>query len=54
MSIIIISSDAYSTGREIATKTAEALGYEFQGREILKKVVDTHQIEASKPIPRLY
>ena len=53
MSIIIISSDAYSTGREIATKTAEAVGYAFQGREILKKVADTHQMEVAKLIQAL-
>ncbi len=53
MSIIIISSDSYSIGREIATKTAKAMGYAFQGREILGKVADTYQIEEAKLIKAL-
>ena len=48
MSIIIISSDSDSIGREIAAKTAKAEGYEFQGRELLGKVADTYQIEKTK------
>ncbi|MBW1780034.1 MAG: cytidylate kinase family protein [Deltaproteobacteria bacterium] len=53
MSIIIISSDSYSIGREIAMRTAEAVDYAFQGREILEKVADTYQIEEAKLVKAL-
>lgn len=38
MSVIIISSDSYETGQEIAQSTAQALGYNSLGREILGQV----------------
>jgi cytidylate kinase len=48
MSVIIISSDSYQVGREIAKKTAEALGYTYLGREILGKVADKYHVPESK------
>jgi hypothetical protein len=48
MSIIIISSDSYPVGREIATKTAEALDYNFLGRELLTEVADKYKVEEKK------
>jgi len=48
MSIIIISSDSYPVGREIATKTAEALGYNFLGRELLTEIADKYKVEEEK------
>jgi cytidylate kinase len=48
MSVIIISSDLYQTGREIAQSTAKALGYGYLGREILGKVADQHKIPEEK------
>jgi hypothetical protein len=44
MSIIIISSDYYQTGRELAQKTAEKLGYRLLGREILGRVAEKGKI----------
>jgi cytidylate kinase len=48
MSVIIISSDFYQTGREIAESTARVLGYDYVGREILGKVADRYQVTESK------
>ncbi len=53
MSIIIISSDSYPVGQEIALKTAKALGYDFLGREILAEVADKYKIEESKLVSAL-
>ena len=53
MSIIIISSDYHQTGREIAQKTAGALGYDLLSREILGKVADKYQVEEAKLIRAL-
>jgi len=50
MSIIIISSDSYPVGREIAMKTAKNLDYDFLGRESLAQIADNHTIEESKLI----
>ena len=48
MSIIIISSDSYPVGEEIARKTAKALEYNFLGRDLLAQVADNYHIEAEK------
>jgi cytidylate kinase len=48
MSVIIISSDYYQIGREIAKKTAETLGYTCLDREILGKVADKYHVPESK------
>ncbi len=53
MSIIIISSDSYPVGREIAMKTAEALDYNFLGRESLGGVAEKYHIEETKLIKAL-
>lgn len=53
MSIIIISSDSYKVGKEIAQKTAGALGYTFLGREILVKLADKYHFPESKLIQAL-
>lgn len=53
MSIIIISSDSYPVGREIAEKTAEALEYDFLGRESLAEVAHKHNIEEAKLVKAL-
>jgi cytidylate kinase len=50
MSVIIISSDSYQTGREIAESTAKALGYGFLGRAILSKVADKYKVPEEKLI----
>ncbi|MBW1722450.1 MAG: cytidylate kinase-like family protein [Deltaproteobacteria bacterium] len=44
MSVIIVSSDSYRKGREVAEKTAEALGYEYLDRELLKAVAASHDL----------
>ena len=48
MSVIIISSDVYQTGREIAESTAKLLGYGYVGREVLGKAADRHHVAESK------
>jgi cytidylate kinase len=48
MSVIIISSDSYQTGREIAESTAKALGYGYLGRDILGKVADKYKVPEEK------
>jgi hypothetical protein len=53
MSIIIISSDAYSVGRDIAVKTAEVMQYDFLGRESLAEVAQKYDIEETKLITAL-
>jgi cytidylate kinase len=53
MSIIIISSDSYPVGREIAMKTAKTLDYNFLGRESLAQVAENHNIEEAKLVKAL-
>jgi Cytidylate kinase-like family len=48
MSVIIISSDSYKTGQEIAQSTARVLGYKELGREILGKVTGKHGLPEVK------
>jgi cytidylate kinase len=48
MSVIIISSDSYQTGREIAESTAKSMGYGFLGRDILGKVADKYKVPEEK------
>jgi cytidylate kinase len=48
MSVIIISSDSYQVGREIAKKTADGLGYTSLDREILRQVADKYRVPESK------
>lgn len=48
MPVIIISSDFYLTGREIAESAAKVLGYDFLGREILGKVAEKYGISEAK------
>ncbi|MBN2033997.1 MAG: cytidylate kinase-like family protein, partial [Deltaproteobacteria bacterium] len=48
MPVIIISSDSYLTGREIAESVAGALGYGFLGREILSEVAEKYGISEAK------
>lgn len=48
MPVIIISSDSYQTGREIAQSAASALGYDLLGREILKKTADRYKVPEDK------
>lgn len=53
MSIITISSDSYDQGREIAQKSAEALGYAYLGREVLDQVGQEHNLTKAKLIDAL-
>ncbi|MGM0664068.1 MAG: AAA family ATPase [Thermodesulfobacteriota bacterium] len=48
MPVIIVSSDSYGTGREIAESTAKFLGYEFIGREILAKTADKYGVSEAR------
>ena len=48
MAVIVISSDFYETGREIAESTAKVLGYDCVGREILGRVADRYQVAETK------
>jgi len=48
MSIITITSDSHQKGREIAQKTAAALGYTYLGREILSKVAEKYHPPETK------
>ncbi len=48
MSIINISSDVYEEGRKIAQKTAEAMGYAYVGREILRGVAEKYHLSETK------
>ncbi len=48
MSVIIISSDSYQTGRDIAESTAKVLGYSYLGRDILSKVADKYKLPEEK------
>jgi len=48
MSIIIISSDSYDQGREIADNVAKKMGYACLGREILSQVAEKHHIPQEK------
>ncbi|HIJ20110.1 MAG TPA: hypothetical protein HPP58_03590, partial [Deltaproteobacteria bacterium] len=48
MSIILISSDRYETGRAIAQKVAEATEYAFVDREILGEVARNSHIPEPK------
>ena len=53
MSIIIISSDSYGIGRDMAKSTAEAMGYDFLGREILGRVTVKYEIPEERLIKAL-
>ena len=53
MPIIIISSDFYKTGREIAEKTAQATGYDYIDREILGPVAEKTLVQEEKLIKAL-
>jgi Cytidylate kinase-like family len=53
MSIIIIASDSYKTGREISEKVAEAAGYAFMDRELLKSVSEKYNAPEGKLIRAL-
>jgi len=48
MSVIIISSDSYKTGQEIAQSSARALGYKPLDREILGKVANKARVSEEK------
>ncbi|MFC1820558.1 AAA family ATPase [Thermodesulfobacteriota bacterium] len=48
MSIIIISSDSYNQGLEIASKVAETMDYTFLGREILNQVAEKYHLPEAK------
>lgn len=48
MPVIIISSDSYETGREIAESAAKALGFGNVGREILGKAADRYKVPETK------
>lgn len=48
MSIIAISSEIFSVGRDIAQRTAEELGYDFLGRETLSVVASQYDVSESK------
>jgi len=48
MSIILISSDHYETGRAVAQQVAEATGYALLDREILGEVASESQIPEPK------
>jgi cytidylate kinase len=48
MSIILISSDHYETGRAVAQQVAEATGYALLDREILGEVASASQIPEPK------
>ena len=53
MSIIIIASDSYKTGREISEKVAEAAGYTCVDRELLKSVSEKYNVLEAKLIRAL-
>lgn len=53
MSVIVISSDSYQKGQEIAQACAQKLGYRRLGREILKTVAATHHIAEEKLVKTL-
>ena len=53
MSIIIIASDSYKTGREISEKVAEAAGYDCVDRELLKSVSEKYNVPEAKLIRTL-
>jgi cytidylate kinase len=53
MSIVLISSDSYEEGCEIARKTAEALDYVYLGREILSLVATRYDIPKDKLLKAL-
>ncbi|MFO7737031.1 MAG: cytidylate kinase-like family protein [Desulfatiglandaceae bacterium] len=48
MPVIIVSSDLYRTGREIAESAARVLGYGFLGREILGQVAEKYEVPEAK------
>jgi len=53
MPIITFSSDSYRKSREIAKKTAEALGYKYVDRKILSSVAVKYDIPEAKLIKTL-
>lgn len=53
MPVIIISSDAYRTGREIAESAAAVLEYRFVGREILGKAAEKYGISEAQLLQAL-
>ena len=48
MSVIIISSDAYEKGVSVGKKTADALGYKFIGRDLVRQVSEKYHLPADK------
>jgi cytidylate kinase len=48
MPIIIISSDAVQSAEQIAKATADAVGYECLGREILPEIAATNKVPVDK------
>lgn len=48
MPVIIISSDSYQTGRDIAESAARILGYGLLGREILAKAAEKYKVSDAK------
>lgn len=53
MPVIILSSDSYQTGREIAESAAVSLGYESVGREILGTAADRFKVPEAKLLKAL-
>jgi len=53
MPIIIISSDSYKTGRDIAERVAKATGYDYVDREILEPAAAKANLQAEKLVKAL-
>jgi cytidylate kinase len=53
MPIIIISSDSYKTGRDIAERVAKATGYDYVDREILGPTAEKANIQEEKLVRSL-
>jgi cytidylate kinase len=53
MPVIVVSSDSYATGREIAESTARVLGYDLLGREVLSRVADKYNVSEVRLVQAL-
>jgi cytidylate kinase len=53
MSVIIISSDSYARGAQVAEDTARALKYQCSGREILRTVGEKYRVSQEKLLKAL-
>ena len=53
MPIIIISSDSYTTGRDIGERTAQAIGYDYVDRDILPPVCEKYGVQEEKLLKAL-